>query len=585
MQTHEASLRIGAKLKEYEIIKVLGFGGFGITYLAKDIYLEKYIVIKEYLPNDIAVRQNHTTVMPKSDDDKENFAYGLKKFLQEARTLAKFNHPNIVKINTYFEANNTAYFVMDYEEGEDLERYLKRNRKLSEEEILSIIMPILDGLREVHKKDFLHRDIKPSNIFLRTNGSPMLIDFGATRYSVGVKSKSLSVILTPGYAPKEQYSSKSKQAPYTDIYAVGAVMYKMATGITPIESSERANAITDDEPDPLIKMRDRKELSYSDNFKKAVDWAMEFKPKDRPQNVKEFQNILMNKKEPPEELPEKPPPKPPTKTPLILSGIVAIVAVAFFVGYMFFDNDKISVSSIENFTKNYYKTLPDNDNNIAYVKLKEIDIKKTADVRAKVNTRVYYLKTNGEFECKNEINSLIYDNNWNISSRKTKKCQDNIEEYEENGIKLTIKRPLFLINNAKAVIKITMLNKESKQRGGLTVGFFNYDDVDITDKGSTFKRVKKYPSGSKIWNVQTRDKIYSKYCIYEGWQEGWSDDNRKKSLYFSFYPQNDKDETKIFIRAVTKNNNEPESIIPSSGIKGQQGYYNISYTIPVINRM
>jgi serine/threonine protein kinase len=295
-QSNEIALTIGSELQEYRIEGVLGVGGFGITYLAIDKHLDKKVVIKEFLPNDIAVRQNSDTVVAKSHSDKDNFEWGMSRFLQEAKTLAKFNHPNIVKINRFFQANNTAYFVMDYEEGKDLQEYIGNNNKIfSEEEIYNIIMPILDGLREVHSHDFLHRDIKPGNIFIRKNGSPMLIDFGASRFAMGAKSKSLSVVLTEGYAPKEQYSSTSKQGPYTDIYAIGAVMYKMATGKTPVEASARVDATSDDEPDPYIKLQDQN-IPYSDNFKKAVDSALELSAKNRPQSVRELQDILMDAK-------------------------------------------------------------------------------------------------------------------------------------------------------------------------------------------------------------------------------------------------------------------------------------------------
>lgn len=290
----------GSYLEEYLIERELGAGTFGVTYLATDTNLDKQVVIKEYLPNEIAIRQDSVTIMPKSKGDIENFEYGLDSFTKEAKVLAKFNHPNIVKVSRLFHKNGTAYFVMDFEEGEDLQEYIKRHSSFSEEEILSIIMPILDGLRAVHASDFLHRDIKPGNIYIRNNSSPMLIDFGASRMAMGIKSKSLSVVLTEGYAPKEQYSSTSKQGAYTDLYAIGAVMYKMATGITPPEASARADAITDDEPDPFVLLQNRDDLDYSDSFKKAVDWALKFSGKNRPQSVKEFQTFLLsniNKKE------------------------------------------------------------------------------------------------------------------------------------------------------------------------------------------------------------------------------------------------------------------------------------------------
>ncbi len=231
--------------KKYTIQNVLGDpGGFGIAYLAIATKLNKKVVIKEFLPDEIAYRDGNT-VKPKTSTDKENLEWGLEKFEEEAQTLAKFNHPNIVRVLDYFDDNDTAYFVMDYEEGEDLDAHLKKlGRDLTQDEIVNIIVPILDGLKEVHSHKFLHRDIKPGNIYIRTNGSPMLIDFGAARNALGVKSKSITQILTPGYAPTEQYGSDvSKQGAYTDIYSIGAVLYKLVTNTTPIDAPDRSREV------------------------------------------------------------------------------------------------------------------------------------------------------------------------------------------------------------------------------------------------------------------------------------------------------------------------------------------------------
>ena len=280
-------------LGKYLIKKELGTGSFGITYLAVDKDSNKY-AIKEYFPNEIAIRQNDNTVNPKSSNQKDIFEEVLKSFIEEAKTLQKFNHPNIVKTNGFFRANGTIYIVMDYEDGEDLQDFLEKQYTLNEDMILSIMLPLLDGLRAVHEQSYLHRDIKPANIYIRTNGIPMLIDFGASRIVLGEKSKSLSAILTDGYAPKEQYSRTSKQGVYTDLYAIGAVMYKMITGSTPVESSARSDAVTDDEPDPHPKIEHSKELSnYSNNLKKAVDWCLELRGKDRPQSVRELQDLIL----------------------------------------------------------------------------------------------------------------------------------------------------------------------------------------------------------------------------------------------------------------------------------------------------
>ena len=176
---HKHALPVGYRLRDYRIVDVLGVGGFGITYLAHDDTLERRVAIKEYLPNEFAVRDG-TTVHPKSTTDREDFEWGLQRFLDEARTLARFRHPNLVRVVTYFEANRTAYIVMDYEEGEPLDRLLARHGWLTEAQLKRVLLPIIDGLRAVHAAGFLHRDIKPSNVFVRrSDETPLLLDFGA----------------------------------------------------------------------------------------------------------------------------------------------------------------------------------------------------------------------------------------------------------------------------------------------------------------------------------------------------------------------------------------------------------------------
>jgi len=289
MQDQHA-LQQGTILDRYKIIRVLGEGGFGITYLAQDIQLDLEVVIKEYFPNEFAMRSGDSTIRAKSKSVGD-FSKGMQRFKEEAKTLAKFNHLAIVKILGYFEANDTAYFVMEYEEGIDLSKYLKKeNRALSQDEILSIMMPILEGLKEVHKYNYLHRDIKPGNILLRTNKSPVLIDFGATKLALGEASKSITSMLTEGYAPLEQYSTDVKrQGPFTDIYAVAAVMYKMITGEVPPSAQTRSYALLSDDDDPLKVLSDMNLSSYDKSFLNAIDRALSIKGKDRPQDVQEFQ--------------------------------------------------------------------------------------------------------------------------------------------------------------------------------------------------------------------------------------------------------------------------------------------------------
>ncbi|MGD9731133.1 MAG: SUMF1/EgtB/PvdO family nonheme iron enzyme [Desulfamplus sp.] len=274
---------------QYVVGKVLGKpGGFGITYLGWDTRLETMVAIKEYLPRDNAGRDtDQSTVVPHSIEDGEIFRYGLEAFLLEARTLAKFDHPNVVRVRTFFEANGTAYLVMDYYDGMSLENYLiRKGGRIPEKLAVNIMMPVLDGLREVHEKGFLHRDIKPQNIYLTRNGKPILLDFGAARSAMGDRSRSLSVLLTPGYSPYEQYQRKGKQGVWTDIYACGATLYRMVIGKTPPEAIER------ERDDDLIAPN--KLVNVSRGFQAAVLKSLEMQPSRRQQSIKEFQDMLFS---------------------------------------------------------------------------------------------------------------------------------------------------------------------------------------------------------------------------------------------------------------------------------------------------
>jgi len=284
------SLKPGTVINNFEIIRVLGEGGFGITYLARDRELGHEVVIKEYFPNEFAMRTADTTITAKRTATA-HFSKGLQRFKEEAQTLARFNHPSIVKILSYFEANDTAYFVMEYEEGIDLSHYLRQvNRPLTQEEILGIVIPILEGLKEVHRYNFLHRDIKPGNILLRSNNAPVLIDFGASKQTVTDVSKSVTSMLTEGYAPLEQYSTDIRQqGPFTDIYAIAAVMYKMITQEVPPSAQTRSYQLLQDGHDPYKPLKSMGLAGYDHNFLNAIDRALSIKAKYRPQNVQDFQ--------------------------------------------------------------------------------------------------------------------------------------------------------------------------------------------------------------------------------------------------------------------------------------------------------
>jgi len=232
----------------YQVGRVLGKpGGFGITYLGWDERLQTKVAIKEYLPRELAGRDaDHLTVAAHSGEDADAFVFGLGMFLEEARTLAKLDHPNLVRVRDFFEENGTAYLVMDYYDGLTLAEYLARQPggRIPEAQAIGILLPILDGLREVHGKGFLHRDIKPANIYLTAGNRPILLDFGAARQAIGEHSRSLSVVLSEGYAPIEQYQRNGKQGPWTDVYGAAATLYTMVTGQVPPAATDRLSEET-----------------------------------------------------------------------------------------------------------------------------------------------------------------------------------------------------------------------------------------------------------------------------------------------------------------------------------------------------
>ena len=287
MADHFHALATGQRIEDYEIRYVLGEGGFGLTYLAHDMKLDKPVAIKEYLPADLAVRKGDNSVIPKSSGSESDFTWGLERFLDEARMLARFDHKNIVRVHRFFQAHGTAYIVMEYVDGETLSSLLQREQTLSCQNLLSILNPLLSGLEIVHKSDVLHRDIKPGNIIIRDSGAPVLIDFGAARQAVGARSRSVTAIVTPGYAPIEQYSTRGRQGPWTDIYALGAICYRAMTGETPIDATERVRR------DPLVPLS-KQPISegYPGSFLGAVDRALSIDEEERPQSIGEWRDMF-----------------------------------------------------------------------------------------------------------------------------------------------------------------------------------------------------------------------------------------------------------------------------------------------------
>jgi serine/threonine protein kinase/TPR repeat protein len=291
---HVHALPPGARLYEYVIERVLGHGAFGITYLARDENLNAPVAIKEYLPDEFAARDTRSTVVPKSVSTKQDYAWGLERFHDEAQTLARFHHRNIVRVLRLLRANGTAYIVMPYERGRSLADYLQMlGRTLTDRELLGLALPLMDGLAAVHKEGFLHRDIKPGNIFIRQNGEPVLLDFGSARVAVGSKSRNITAILTPGYAPIEQYANAASQGPWTDIYGLGAVLYRCISGRTPVDATARSQARLNSEPDPLTAAVEAGRDRYPQPLLAAIDQSLQIAAKDRPQSIADWRPALL----------------------------------------------------------------------------------------------------------------------------------------------------------------------------------------------------------------------------------------------------------------------------------------------------
>lgn len=290
-KTDRNALQAGYRLHWYELNKTLGRGCFGITYLARDLNLAQPVAIKEYLPIELALRDVDLSVCPLSEHSSEAYQQGLQRFIREARTLARFDHPNIVRVLSVFEENRTAYMVMSYEDGESLDNLLSQGKRFSEAELKSIVLPILEGLANVHRGGFIHRDIKPANIFIRKrDGSPVLLDFGSARKPVHGDARSLTSVVSPGYAPFEQYSgSAEKQGPWTDIYGLGATLYRAVVGVSPTDAIARSEALLKTSRDSVVNASEAAAGGYySRKFLQAIDHAIRFDERERPKSVTQW---------------------------------------------------------------------------------------------------------------------------------------------------------------------------------------------------------------------------------------------------------------------------------------------------------
>ena len=290
----------GARLDEFEIVRVLGAGGFGIVYLALDQQLQRQVAIKEFIPTALAGRTANGAVAVRSPEATETFAIGLESFYNEGRLLARFDHPSLVRVFRFWKANGTAYMAMQYYPGQTLKEARAAMSGPPEEAWLrSFVDRLLGALATLHAEGVYHRDIAPDNILLMPDGQPVILDFGSARRVISDRTQSLTAILKPNYSPVEQYADDAgmRQGAYTDLYALGGTVYFMITGRDPIPAVMRA--VRDSFP-VLARMPDAPFATLSSDFLAVVDWTLGVAPDDRPQTAAEVCAALRGEIVPPE---------------------------------------------------------------------------------------------------------------------------------------------------------------------------------------------------------------------------------------------------------------------------------------------
>lgn len=277
----------GYLLMDYRIVRKIGGGGFSLVYLAYDSN-DQPVAIKEYLPGSLVKRGENDQVEPIAEENSNAFRYGMKCFFEEGRSLARILHPNVVRVENFFRANDTVYMVMRYERGKTLQDHIRAHRgEVREGFIRRVFAELLNGLREVHTQKLLHLDIKPSNIYIRMDGSPVLIDFGAARQTLTVDQPMLAPMYTPGFAAPEQYTDQTMLGPWTDIYSVGASLYACLAGFAPQAADARLLS------DKLASARSTWPNEYSQDLLKIVDNCLQLNYMERPQSVFALQKALM----------------------------------------------------------------------------------------------------------------------------------------------------------------------------------------------------------------------------------------------------------------------------------------------------
>jgi serine/threonine protein kinase len=359
---HQYSLPPGFRLRQYHIVRLLGHGGFGLTYLADDTNLHRKVAIKELLPFDFAVREpNGTTVVARTQHDATNLEWARQRFVEEGRTLAALQHPSILHVFDIFELHGTAYLVTAFIEGSNFQDWLRDGRAIRQEDLLPMANSLLDALQLVHERGFLHRDIKPENILIdRETSRPVLIDFGNARMAPGKVTSNMTAVLTRGYAPFEQYQTRSRQGPFTDIYALGAVLYRAITGARPDDALDRMDQ------DKIQVLSEQRIPGYTQEFLATIDKALQMQRESRWQSCEEWTTALWSSRgvvPPPDPSPAPSPPSPPVPSPPVPSpsparsrkglAIVGLALLALCVVVLAFSNRRHSPRNMTGDVKAY----------------------------------------------------------------------------------------------------------------------------------------------------------------------------------------------------------------------------------------
>jgi serine/threonine protein kinase len=282
----------GTQLENYRVLHVLAHGGFSFVYLAHDEN-DSPVAIKEYLPATLALRTNGALNPNVPEENAATFKYGMKCFFEEGRALAGLSHPNVVRVLNFFRANDTVYLVMRYERGRTLQQHIVQRRGALEEPwIRKTFAELLNGLREVHSNKLLHLDIKPGNVYVRNDGTPVLLDFGAARQTLTEEGMKLPPTFTPGFASPEQHAKREQLGPWSDVYSVGATLYSCLAGAPPQSADQRL------EKDTLVPARKAYAGRYSPDLLDTVDWCLRLDHLERPQSVFSLQKALLGEKEP-----------------------------------------------------------------------------------------------------------------------------------------------------------------------------------------------------------------------------------------------------------------------------------------------